>query len=477
MRAPHRLSVLALASVMGCTADVAPLSPAQREVVAAYVSKKAPSPEYELEVEFGNKVRLLGYDLDATEWRPGDILRVTWYWQTLVAPGANWKLFTHLVSDDPPITIDQDVSGVVRWLYGPDRWQAGQFVQDTQELHLPEDWKADEVTLYVGLSHEGERLSITTGPSDGDNRARGPTVKTPVVGPHETPSRVPRLAVVQTRRPPRLDGSLNDPVWRAARTSAPFVETRSGGIAPLTASAKLLWDKRYLYVGVDVSDALLRASDRDHDDHLWEQDCIELMFDPQGDGLSYFEIQVSPRGVVFDTRYDAPRIPKPFGHVDWDSGVRAAVSPRGKLDDLEPDAGYTVEMAIPWQAFSPKNRPASPPTIGNTWRANLYVMDLTRDRQQAAAWSPLGIGDFHVPGRFGILIFEGPPDEMVGQSEPVQMPSNRAIHLESQKDAWDPGVKNRSIRRRAMNRRRPGEPRAAQVDEGLQRLESEETAH
>ncbi|MDH3202037.1 MAG: carbohydrate-binding family 9-like protein [Myxococcales bacterium] len=474
---PCRLLVLALASAMGCTTDSAPLSPAQREAVAAYVSKTAPTPAYDLDVEFGKKVRLLGYDLDATEWRPGETLRVTWYWQAQVAPGAGWKLFTHLVSDDPPRRVDGDVSGVLRWLYGPDRWQAGEFVEDTQELHLPEDWKADEVTLYVGLSRQGERLPITAGQSDGDERARGPTVKTPVGAKPGTPLRVPRLAVAQTRRPPRLDGSLNDPVWSAARRSAPFVETRTGDVAPLSASAKLLWDKRYLYVGVDVSDALLRASDRDHDDHLWEQDCVELMIDPNGDGKSYFEIQVSPRGVVFDTRYDARRVPKPFGHVDWDSEVRAAVSPLGKLDDLEPDAGYTVEMAIPWQAFSRKNRPASPPRIGDNWRANLYVIDLTGDRQQAAAWSPPGIGDFHVPGRFGILTFEGPPDEMVGQSEPVQMPSNRVKQSQSREDARDTGVKGQLIKRRVMNRRHPGEPRAAPLDEGSQRLESKETAH
>jgi len=52
-------------------------------------------------------------------------------------------------------------------------------------------------------------------------------------------------------------------------------------------------------------------------------------------------------------------------------------------------------------------------------------MDLTRDRQQAATWSPLGIGDFHVPGRFGILSFEG-PDEMVGQSKPALEPKEAA---------------------------------------------------
>ncbi len=469
--------ILVLALMAGCTADVVPLSPAQREAVAAYVSDEAPSPVHRLDVSFANKVRLVGFDLDASEWRPGETLRVTWYWKVDQPPGPKWKLFTHLASDDPPRAVDQNGNGRLRWLYGPDRWEAGQFVEDTQELHLPEDWEADEVTLYVGLSRDGERMAVTSQPSTADSRARGPTVKVVVDTQEEPRSPVPRLRVAQTRRTPRLDGSLSDEAWNAAHTSAPFVETRSGGVAPLTASAKLLWDQRYLYVAVDVSDPLLRASHREHDDHLWEQDCVELMLDPDGDGKNYFEIQVSPRGVVFDTRYDARRIPKPFGRVDWDSGVRAAVSPRGSLDDLEPDAGYTVEMAIPWQAFSSKGRPASPPTIGETWRANLYVMDLRRDRQVAAAWSPLGIGDFHVPGRFGILAFEGPPDDMVGQREPVQMPSNRFKQSLDREAVRDPHVQGRLIKSRAMDRRHPGEPRRAPIDERLQTLEHERAAH
>jgi hypothetical protein len=219
---------------------------------------------------------------------------------------------------------------------------------------------------------------------------------------------VPTLAVVQTKRPPSLDGSLDDPIWSFANTTRAFVETRKGGIAPIQASAKLLWDRRYLYVGVDVHDALLRASHTERDAHLWEQDCVELMIDPDGDGKNYFEIQVSPRGVVFDTRYDARRVPQPFGHTDWDSHIRVGVSQDGTLDDKEADAGYTVEVAIPWQAFSLGGKPVAPPAIGDEWRANLYVMDLIEDRQQAAAWSSLGIGDFHVPRRFGILAFEGP---------------------------------------------------------------------
>jgi len=175
-----------------------------------------------------------------------------------------------------------------------------------------------------------------------------------------------------------------------------------------------------------VHDALLRASHTNRDDHLWEQDCVELMIDPDGDEKNYFEIQVSPRGVVFDTRYDSRRMPQPFGHLDWDSRIRIGVSPRGDLDDKEADAGYTVEMAIPWQAFSLDGKPLDPPRIGDEWRANLYIMDLIEDRQQAAAWSPLGIGDFHVPRRFGILAFEGPGNRM-----PKPMKRDGAQTLES----------------------------------------------
>ena len=233
-------------------------------------------------------------------------------------------------------------------------------------------------------------------------------VETSTPPPQPPVAAVPRLAVHQTAQSPLLDGALDDPAWRVAKTSGAFVDTRNGGTAAVQASAKLLWDAQYLYVGVDVNDTWLRASHRTRDAHLWEQDCVELMLHPDGDEESYFEIQVSPRGVVFDTRYDARRVPKPFGHLDWDSRVRVGVSSRGAIDDRKADTGYTVEMAIPWQAFSLDREPGRPPAIGEEWRANLYVMDLGAKRQQAAAWSPLGIGDFHVPSRFGILAFEGP---------------------------------------------------------------------
>ncbi len=452
-------SLLLVGWAAACTSDVEPLTPAQRQAVAAYVSKAAPSPQHRLDFDFEGKATLLGYDLDRAEWRPGETIRVTWYWHSVEPTGEGWKLFTHIDDADHGRTLNQDSNGTLRWLYGPDRWDAGTYIRDSQDLNLPEDWAGPSAQVYVGLWRDGRRLRVADAVSDEQGRTLAVTIPTPGAKDEGGGAQdVPKLALVQTKRPPRLDGSLGDPVWSFANTTRVFVETRRGGVAPVQASAKLLWDERYLYVGVDVNDSLLRASHTERDDHLWEQDCVELMIDPDGDAKNYFEIQVSPRGMVFDTRYDSRRVPQPFGHTDWDSKIRVGVLPRGKIDDREADAGYAVEIAIPWQAFSLDGRPGSPPAIGDEWRANLYVMDLTADRQQAAAWSSLGIGDFHVPRRFGILAFEGPPEEMVGTNEPLEISGNRMPKPMVRGPALEPGVKDTMIRNRAINRRHAGEP-------------------
>jgi hypothetical protein len=221
------------------------------------------------------------------------------------------------------------------------------------------------------------------------------------------PSATPRLRVARAAVAPTIDGELTDAAWRSASSTGTFVETRTGGSAAVEASAKIAWDERYLYAAIEVNDDLLLASERDHDAHLWRQDCVELMIAPRPDDTGYFEIEVSPRGVVFDTRYDSRRLPEPFGHVGWDSQTVVGAKPRGVIDDDALDRGYSVELAIPWQAFSHDGTDYRRPAPGEEWRANFYVLDLGRHGQRAAAWSPPRVGDFHVPPRFGNLAFEG----------------------------------------------------------------------
>ncbi|MEM7137158.1 MAG: carbohydrate-binding family 9-like protein [Myxococcota bacterium] len=291
------------------------------------------------------------------------------------------------------------------------------------------------------------------------------------------PPPLPTLEVPKAKDPPRIDGALTDAAWRTAAQTGPFVNTLTGEPASLVASAKLLWDEDYLYVGVEAVDATLRSVHRDTDDPLWEEDCVELMVAPPGSGAGYFEIEVSPRGVVFDTRFDRPRAPAPYGHVGWTSDPRVAVRLAGTLDDFQADEGYTVEIAIPWRSFGTPDRPVAAPAIGDRWRANFFVLDRSGDEQNAAAWSAPLVGDFHVPARFGSLVFRDPTAKATTRRGPIPIPSERVRGTVSREQARDPGVRDALIKRRVMSRRHPGEPPPLVLEADRTTLETGEAAH
>ena len=206
-----------------------------------------------------------------------------------------------------------------------------------------------------------------------------------------------------------IDGRLNEPEWTNAAQTGPFVDVGSGqpnpGI-PVQGSAKLMWDDQFLYVGFDVLDRHVHGGwpAGAKDPHLWERDTVELMIDPDGDGdnKDYYEIQINPQNLVFDTQYDDYNFPNgngrgPFGHEEWSAGLTSAVQIHGTVDnDADVDQGYTVEAKIPWVSFT-KAHP-SPPSVGSTWRMNFYAMK----NNGGTAWSPiLGQGNFHRASRFG----------------------------------------------------------------------------
>jgi hypothetical protein len=173
----------------------------------------------------------------------------------------------------------------------------------------------------------------------------------------------------------------------------------------------MAWDEGGLYVATSIPDTYLVATNEDRDDHLWEEDCFELMLDrdaPEGEGLGegYVELQISPRNQIFDTWFDGYRAPPPFGHVTWTSGIETAVVTHGSYGDTEPDEGYDVELRIPWTALATTPNPGTPPAAGDTIRVALYVLDAQPGGQGAVAWSPPLVGDFHVPPRMGRVVLD-----------------------------------------------------------------------
>jgi hypothetical protein len=228
--------------------------------------------------------------------------------------------------------------------------------------------------------------------------------------------RLPRGAAIT------IDGRLDEPAWRGANGTGPFVDVGSGRenpALPTRGNARLLWDDQYLYVGFEVSDKRVHggwplpgqgALDGGKEPHLWEKDTVEIMIDPDGDGdnRDYYEIQINPQNLVFDTQYDDYNSPNgngrgPFGHEEWSAHLESAVVVHGTIDDdSDVDQGYTVEAKIPWASFAKAQH--APPRPGDAWRMNFYAMK----NNGGTAWSPiLGMGNFHRASRFGRVRWVG----------------------------------------------------------------------
>jgi len=436
---------ICLGLALGCVERAPELSPADRERLREFVSTEAPEPEHELGVQFDNGVRLLGYDVTTEEAQPGQPFTVTWYWHATQNLDDGWSLFTHVADSTGESRYNQDGVGVVREIYQPGRWESGQYIRDVQEVTLPADWNDPVATFYLGLWNGPHRLRVRSGPNDGDNRvealelrvaaSRSAAAPAPAAEEDDAPAPVRPPPVLRVVRAENLaiDGELEEPSWREARSTGPFVNTTDGSNTELEASARVAWDDENLYVAWEIADTFVQNDLDERDAELWTQDAFEIMVDPDGDGRNYFELQVSPTGQLFDTRYDTRRQPQPTGHTDWNPEVEVAVHVDGTANDDQPDEGWRGEIAIPWSAFGDDQ---AAPEDATVWRMNFYVMDKRPADQgmRAAGWSPTMTNDFHVPDRFGRLYFSAPGEEQA-EAEPAADGQGRAPMLDPSRSA------------------------------------------
>jgi hypothetical protein len=396
------IAVSLLATTLGCSRRQRALTEEQKKELGQYVADAPTKPQHPLDIKFGESVSLIGYDIDTEKAVPGQPFNVTWHFRVDKSVGGDWKLFTHLADGAGTSRINYDDKGKLRTLFPASSWEAGQYIRDPMSITLPDDWDSDGLIVFLGFWQEDDRMPVT-GPSDHDNRARALEIKVerrePVVPQQKAPFADAKI---------ELDGKLDEPIWKAA-PGVDLVNTISGAPDLPRTLVKAAWDDDNLYVAFDVEDDYLRSTFTADDDHLWEQDTVEIMVDPDGDGNNYFELQVSPGNKHFDTRYDSRRTPRPFGHLDWNSGLKSGVRINGTLNDTVRDESYTVEIAIPWTAFAAGEPKHEKPKAGSTWRINYYVLDARNEHdQRAVAWSPPRVGDFHVPRRFGTILFEPP---------------------------------------------------------------------
>ncbi|HEX2871253.1 MAG TPA: carbohydrate-binding family 9-like protein [Polyangiaceae bacterium] len=416
-RARFAVPLWASLALGGCAKKAPPALPAGLELPAPPADMSL-----QLGLEFGGVVELLGAKVSPTQGlKPGSRVDMTLYWRPKASVPRGFTLFTHILDEAGERILNLDTTGPLRktrggdTLYPPSSWQVGKVYADQVAFWVPASLRTDSISVVCGLFAGDERLALTAGSQTGE-RAR--VIKLQVQRPFAASSgAIPTIWIPRRlpEAPLAIDGKLDDASWTRAASIGSLVNVTTGEAphpSELGGSVKLLYDEQALYVGFEVFDYDLRGGfdPAQTDPHLWTRDTVEIMIDPDGEGdnRDYYELQVGPQNLVFDSAFDSYNSPKvepdgPFGHQEWSSKVQSAVVLNGTLDDDKEDEGYVVEMAIPWASFDKAKR--VPPLPDDMWRMNFYAMQ----NNGGVAWSPiLGQGNFHKASRFGRVRFVGP---------------------------------------------------------------------
>ncbi|MCW5966520.1 MAG: carbohydrate-binding family 9-like protein [Bryobacterales bacterium] len=177
---------------------------------------------------------------------------------------------------------------------------------------------------------------------------------------------------------------------------------------------RALWNDRDLWLRFDIQDPAPWHTMTQRDDHIWEEEVVEIFIDLDGTGKNYAEYEINPANVLCDVRMESG-IPNVKSIVEWNhDGIESAVQLR-PADEDDP-GGWIAILRLPWRGFRSlpavkEGRAKSPPRPGDAWRFNLYRIERPHGPADPkkdgifAAWSPTGTPSFHNPAVFRPLIF------------------------------------------------------------------------
>ena len=218
-----------------------------------------------------------------------------------------------------------------------------------------------------------------------------------------------------------VDGKLDDAVWQAVPWSDDFVDIE-GDAKPrprFRTRVKMLWDAHYFYFAALMQEPHVWGTLTKHDAVIFHDNDFEVFIDPNGDNHEYYEFEINALNTGWDLFL--PRPYKDGGRADngWEiPGLKSAVNVAGTLNDpSDHDQGWSVEIAIPWNALRDFAHRPSPPHDGDQWRINFSRVEwqheveagkytkVTGTREDNWVWSPQGVIDMHRPERWGFVQF------------------------------------------------------------------------
>jgi hypothetical protein len=192
---------------------------------------------------------------------------------------------------------------------------------------------------------------------------------------------------LRTTVPPTIDGNISEFANANAITLTDPVTGARGVYSAL-------WDASALYIAGYITDADLQVDTFVDEGDLFDEDSIEMSFDPQNnDGSSLGADDYKFFVNANENKTDTQRFTKSF-----DSGFTAKVILNGTLNDSNPDTSYTLEIRIPWGSW------AAAPVNDDYFGWGLSMNDLHSGVHEKIDW--LG-APINTPDAWGHMVFSG----------------------------------------------------------------------
>ena len=109
-----------------------------------------PTIEHPLVARLGEAIELLGYDLEAREYKAGETIPLRLYWRARAPVEGDYKVFVHLVGEGERIWGQED-SVPAGWRRPTTGWEAGEVIVDEHDLPIQAQAPAGRYTIFVGM--------------------------------------------------------------------------------------------------------------------------------------------------------------------------------------------------------------------------------------------------------------------------------------------------------------------------------------
>ena len=160
---------------------------------------------------------------------------------------------------------------------------------------------------------------------------------------------VKKLEIVKIEKAPKIDGVLDDEVWKNAKIATDFVE-----LNPVAGrhekneertEVKIAYDDNAVYIAARMYETSTSkvAHELTTRDNIGNDDFIGIIFDTYLDGINGSGFYVTAAGVQFDAKYGPPDNNGNNEDASWNAVYETKV----KIDKQ----GWTAEFRIPYSAL------------------------------------------------------------------------------------------------------------------------------